>query len=193
VDKEHDTRSGLLTERLILRRWREADRIPFRSMNADVRVAEFLSRARDAASSDALMEGIETHFDVHGFGLFAVELRESGEFAGFVGLSVPDFEAAFTPAVEIGWRLAAEYWGKGIATEAAREVLRYGFEDVGLNDVVSFTVPANVRSRAVMERLGMVRNTLDDFDHPGLPEGHALRRHVLYRLDCQSWARGLRG
>jgi RimJ/RimL family protein N-acetyltransferase len=193
MDKKHDARKSLLTERLILRRWKDADRFPFRRMNADARVAEFLSRARDATASDALMEQVETHFDVHGFGLFAVELRESGEFAGFVGLSVPDFEAAFTPAVEIGWRLAAEHWGKGFATEAAREVLRYGFEDVGLKDVVSFTVSTNVRSRAVMDRLGMVRDAVDDFDHPRLPDGHALRRHVLYRLERDSWARGLRG
>jgi RimJ/RimL family protein N-acetyltransferase len=111
-----------------------------------------------------------------------VEVKESGEFVGFVGLSVPQFEAPFMPAVEIGWRLAAEYWGKGLATEAARETLRFGFEVVGLESVVSFTVPANMRSRRVMERIGMTHDPREDFDHPQLPVGHPLRRHVLYRV-----------
>jgi RimJ/RimL family protein N-acetyltransferase len=120
-------------------------------------------------------------------------VRESAEFAGFIGLSVADFAAAFTPAVEIGWRLAAEQWGKGLATEGAREVLRYGFEEIGLSDVVSFTVPANARSRAVMERLGMVRDLTGDFVHPNVPEGDDLRTHVLYRLGREAWARGVTG
>ena len=114
--------------------------------------------------------------------MIAADLKASGEFIGFVGLSVPGFEASFMPAVEIGWRLVAEHWGRGLATEAAREVLRYGFEVVGLESVVSFTVPANVRSRRVMEKIGMTHDPLEDFDHPQLPVGHPLRRHVLYRL-----------
>jgi RimJ/RimL family protein N-acetyltransferase len=125
---------------------------------------------------------MEKHFEERGFGLMVAELRESGEFVGFVGLSVPQFEAPFMPAVEIGWRLAAEYWGKGLATEAARETLRFAFEKVGLESVVSFTVPANMRSRRVMERIGMTHDPREDFDHPQLPVGHPLRRHVLYRV-----------
>lgn len=172
----------LRTERLVLRRWRESDLEPFRRMNVDPKVMEFMPKLLDSEESDALVERIERHFDERGFGLMAVEVKESGEFVGFVGLSVPQFEAPFMPAVEIGWRLAAEYWGKGLATEAARETLRFGFEVVGLESVVSFTVPANVRSRRVMERIGMTHDPREDFDHPQLPVGHPLRRHVLYRV-----------
>jgi len=148
---------------------------------------EFLPSVLDAAASDQMVERIEQHFEEHGFGLFAAELREEKAFIGFVGLSVPTFVAPFMPAVEVGWRLAAEYWGKGLATEGAPQVVRYGFEDVGLKSVVSFTVPQNVRSRRVMEKLGMVHDPGEDFEHPRLPEGHALRRHVLYRLDRGRW------
>jgi RimJ/RimL family protein N-acetyltransferase len=172
----------LTTERLVLRRWRASDRLPFRRLNADSRVMEFMPAVLDAVGSDELMDRIERHFEEHGFGLLAAALRESGEFIGFVGLSVPSFDALFMPAVEIGWRLAAEYWGRGLATEAAREVLRFGFEELGLSSVVSFTAPANMRSRRVMERIGMRHDPAEDFDHPRLPEGHPLRRHVLYRL-----------
>ncbi|WP_216843046.1 GNAT family N-acetyltransferase [Granulicella sp. S190] len=182
-----------MTERLVLRRWRESDKAPFRKLNADARVAAFLRGPLDAVASDAMVERIERHFERNGFGLFAVEVRESGEFAGFIGLSVADFAAAFTPAVEIGWRLAAEHWGKGLATEGAREVLCYGFDEIGLSDVVSFTVPANARSRAVMERLGMSRDPTEDFVHPNVSEGDDLRLHVLYRLEREAWARGVKG
>jgi RimJ/RimL family protein N-acetyltransferase len=170
----------LTTERLLLRRWREEDLAPFRRINADPRVMEFMPGVLTLEESDALVERFERHFDEHGFGLMAAELRESGEFVGFVGLSLPEFDAPFMPAVEIGWRLAAEYWGRGLATEAAREVLRYGFEEVGLESVVSFTVAGNVRSRRVMEKIGM--GLVGEFGHPRLPEGHPLRRHVLYRV-----------
>jgi len=172
----------LTTERLVLRRWRESDLEPFRRMNADPRVMEFMPKALDSAESDALVERIGRHFDERGFGLMAAELGGSGEFVGFVGLSVPNFEAPFMPAVEIGWRLATDQWGKGLATEAARETLRFGFERLGLESVVSFTVPANVRSRRVMERIGMTHDPSEDFDHSQLPMGHPLRRHVLYRF-----------
>jgi RimJ/RimL family protein N-acetyltransferase len=125
---------------------------------------------------------MQSHFTAHGFGLFAAELQETGECIGFVGLAVPRFEARFTPCVEIGWRLSAHHWGSGLATEGAREVARYAFEELGLAGLVSFTVPHNVRSRRVMEKIGMIRDACEDFDHPGIAEGHALRRHVLYRL-----------
>lgn len=174
--------NALKTERLVLRRWRAEDRLPFQRMNADPRVMEFFPALLSAEESDALVGRIESHFDRHGFGPFAVELVETGEFIGFVGLMVPEFEAAFTPAVEIGWRLDAEHWGKGLATEAALAAVGYAFDGLGLDGLVSFTVPGNLRSRRVMERIGMTRDSRDDFEHPGLPEGHPLRHHVLYRM-----------
>lgn len=134
------------------------------------------------AQSDDLIEAIEAGFEVNGFGLWALELKESGEFIGFAGLSVPSFEAPFTPAVEVGWRLARSAWGQGYATEAGRAALVFGFEEAGLGEIVSFTTVANIRSRAVMERLDMSHDPTDDFDHPRLPAGHPQRRHVLYRL-----------
>jgi len=172
----------LRTERLILRRPREADREPFARMNADPRVMEFFPATLSREESDALMERIKAHREQHGFSWCAAELQDTGEFIGFIGLAVPRFEAGFTPCVEIGWRLAAEYWGRGLATEGARTVVDYAFADLGLKEIVSFTTVANARSRRVMEKLGMTHDLADDFDHPGLAEGHAQRRHVLYRL-----------
>jgi RimJ/RimL family protein N-acetyltransferase len=182
-----EDRGNLLTARLILRRWQRSDREPFSKLNADRRVMEFLPGVLQREASDELLGRIERHFEQHDFGLFAAELRETQTLIGFVGLAVPGFDAPFMPAVEIGWRLAAEHWGKGLATEGAREVLRYGFEKVGLDEIVSFTVPANGRSRRVMEKVGMTCNPADDFEHPGLPPGHPLRRHVLYRLRQAEW------
>jgi RimJ/RimL family protein N-acetyltransferase len=130
----------LTTARLVLRRWRDSDRQPFSDLNADPRVMEFMPGLLQREASDQLLDRIERHFEQHRFGLFAAELRETQTFIGFVGLDVPDFDAPFMPAVEIGWRLAADHWGKGLATEGAREVLRHGFETVGLDEIVSFTV-----------------------------------------------------
>lgn len=172
----------LTTERILLRRWQAEDRLPFQRMNADARVMEFFPGLLTAEESDALVGRIENHFDRHGFGPFAAELLETGEFIGFVGLMVPEFDAAFTPAVEIGWRLAAEHWGKGLVTEAANAVVRYAFDVLELDGLVSFTTAGNVRSRRVMERIGMTHDPREDFEHPGLAAGHSLRRHVLYRL-----------
>lgn len=176
------------TERLLLREWRDDDRAPFARLNADPRVAEFLSRPLDREASDALVDRIVGHWADDGFGLWAVERVEDGDFLGFTGLSAPAFEAPFTPAVEVGWRFAPEAWGHGYATEAARAAVAFGFEALGLDEIVSFTAPANVRSRAVMERIGMTHDPADDFDHPNLPDGHPLRRHVLYRLPQARWA-----
>jgi RimJ/RimL family protein N-acetyltransferase len=156
-------------------------------MNADARVMEFFPKLLTPVESDHMVDRIEGCFDRHGFGLFAAEGRDHGCFIGFIGLAIPNFVAPFTPCVEIGWRLAHEYWGQGLATEGAREVLRYAFESIGLSDLVSFTTEANLRSRRVMERLGMVRDDDADFDHPLLPEGHALRSHVLHRIDYERW------
>ncbi len=143
---------------------------------------EFMPNRLSRAESDQLVDRIEAHFQQHGFGLYAAELLESERFVGFVGLSVPGFKAHFTPCVEIGWRLDAACWGQGLATEGARTVTRHAFQTLGIHELVSFTVPLNKRSRRVMEKIGMKHNPADDFDHPGLPEGHPLQRHVLYRL-----------
>lgn len=170
------------TDRLTLRRWRESDREPFAVMNADPRVMEYFPAVLTRAESDALVDHIESHFADHGFGAFAAELRSTGTFIGFIGLNIPRFEARFTPCVEIGWRLAFGQWGHGLATEGARAVIEYGFGALALREIVSFTAAPNRRSRRVMEKLTMAHDPADDFDHPGLPEGHPLCRHVLYRL-----------
>ncbi len=151
-------------------------------MNADIRVMEFLSERLSREQSHALVDRIEAHVRAHGFGVCAAELRQSRTFTGFIGLNIPAFQTHFTPCIEIAWRLSADYWGQGLATEGARAAVRYGFEILALEEIVSFTVPANTRSRRVMEKLGMTHNPVDDFDHPLLPEGHPMRRHVLYRL-----------
>ena len=182
------------TERLLLRAWRESDRAPFAALNADPVVMEHFPSRLDRAESDALVDRASAGWIANGFGLWALERRADGRFLGFAGLSRPSWEAHFTPAVEVGWRLVRDAWGHGYATEAAEAALVYGFETLGLDEIVSYTVPANVRSRAVMERIGMTRDPADDFDHPRLPPGSPLRRHVLYRLARDSWhARTLTG
>jgi RimJ/RimL family protein N-acetyltransferase len=178
---------ALETPRLRLRSWREQDLPAFAAMNADARVMGFLPKTLTQAESDSMVARIREHFDRHGFGLWAVEIIEGKRFAGFVGLSVPRFEAHFTPCVEVGWRLAFEHWGHGYATEAATAAVDFGFHNLGLGQIVSFTVPDNLRSCRVMDRLGMTHNPADDFEHPLLPEGHRLRWHVLHRLLRISW------
>lgn len=170
------------TQRLLLRRWLPADLEPFAALNADPRVSEYLPTVLSRQESDAFVAQAQAHFEQHGFGLWAVEIRDTGAFAGFVGLSTPRFQAHFTPSVEIGWRFGAEHWGRGYATEGARAVIAFGLDVVGLEEIVSFTVPANTRSRRVMEKIGMTHDPADDFDHPLLADGHPLRRHVLYRI-----------
>lgn len=170
----------LRTARLWLRRWLPSDLAPFAALNTDARVMENFPAVLSRDESDTLASRIEAHFEEHGFGLWAVEIPKATSFAGFIGLSVPRFEAHFTPCVEIGWRLAAAHWELGYATEGARAVLEFGFEELGLSEIVSFTVPGNLRSRRVMEKIGMVHDPADDFDHPALPDRH--QRHVLYRL-----------
>ncbi len=176
------------TERLVLRRWEDADRAPFAAINADPEVMRHLGPLLDRAQSDALIDRIEAGFDDVGFGLWAVEVCDEPDIVGFVGLSRPRFEAPFTPCVEVGWRLARSAWGRGYATEAARAALRHGFEVVGLDEIVSFTTVANERSKAVMRRLGMTRDLADDFEHPNVAVGDPLRPHVLYRLARSAWA-----
>jgi ribosomal-protein-alanine N-acetyltransferase len=170
------------TRRVLLRGWREEDRSPFAAMNADPLVMKHFPAPLSRADSDAFVDRIRAHFHTHGWGLWAAELRVSGEFIGFVGLNLTTFEAPFTPAVEIGWRLDHRHWNKGIATEAARGVVRHAFDDLGMDELVSFTSLPNLASRRVMEKLGMQRDPAEDFDHSKVEEGSPLRRHVLYRL-----------
>jgi RimJ/RimL family protein N-acetyltransferase len=179
----------LLTDRLSLRQWRAADLEPFAALNSDPLVMSFMPRCLTPAESDRFAGHSEAEMARRGWGLWAVELRVTGELIGSIGLAVPSFEARFTPCVEIMWRLRAASWGHGYATEGARASLRFAFESLALPEVVAFTVPANTRSRAVMQRIGMRRDVDGDFDHPRLPVGHPLRAHVLYRLTREEWER----
>jgi ribosomal-protein-alanine N-acetyltransferase len=182
-------RVSLTSERLILRRWRAEDLAPFAAMNADPATMRFMPGVMTTEETRTQIARFEEHHRLHGFGVWAVEAVGVAPLVGYVGLQRVPFEAHFTPAVEIGWRLSPAYWGKGYATEAARAALRTGFEDLNLDQIVSFTVPANKASWSVMERLGMTRDPSEDFDHPRLPVGHALRRHVLYRVTWGAWER----
>jgi RimJ/RimL family protein N-acetyltransferase len=181
-----DSNGAIQTPHLLLRRWRDSDLPAFAALNGDPRVMEFMPKLLSREESDAMAARIRMLMTIQGFGFWAVEVPGIADFIGFVGLHRPSFEASFTPCVEIGWRLARAHWGKGYATEAARAALAHGFTALGLNEIVSFTVPANRRSRAVMERLGMTRNPAEDFDHPALAAGDPLRRHVLYRLSREN-------
>ena len=182
----------LRTPRLILRPWRDEDGDAFAAMFADTEVMEFMMPVQDRAAIDAIIGRVRGHFDRHGFGWWAAEVPGVAPFIGFIGLWHIPFEAHFTPAVEVGWRLARAHWGKGYATEGARAALDAGFTRLGLDEIVSMTVPANARSRRVMERIGMTRDPADDFDHPRLAADDPLRRHLLYRLSRADWekARG---
>lgn len=175
------------SERLILRRWRDEDLEPFAALNADPVAMRFMPGVMTIEETRELIGRIAEHHRAHGFGIWALEAPGVAPFVGFVGLQRVGFEAPFTPAVEIGWRLAPAFWGRGYATEAAKAALRYGFEELNLDQIVSFTVAANKPSWSVMERIGMVHDPAEDFDHPRLPVGHALRRHVLYRHARTAW------
>ena len=168
------------TPRLILRPWRADDLPVFAALNADAETMRFLLQQRTRAESDAYAERLEAHRVAHGFGVWAVEAPGVAPFIGAVGLMHVGFEAAFTPAVEAAWRLHRSYWGHGYATEAARAAIADGFERCGLQQVVAFTAVQNVASQRVMQRVGMT--LAGEFDHPRVPEGHALRRHKLYRI-----------
>lgn len=172
----------LSTGRLILRQWRAADRAPFAQLSADPEVMEHFPATSTVAESDALIDRATAHIDEHGWGLWAVEVIATQQFIGFVGLA-PDRLSPWEGQVEIGWRLRRSAWGHGFATEAGRGALRFGFDVVGLDEVVSFTTEGNVRSRAVMRRLGLRHDPSRDFDHPRLPADHPQRRHVLYAID----------
>jgi RimJ/RimL family protein N-acetyltransferase len=173
-----------------LRRWRHSDREPFARLNADPETMRHFVRPLTREESDALVDRIERRFDERGYGLWAVERREDSAFLGFVGLAYQTFEAAFTPCVEVGWRLDKFAWGKGYATEAAREALRFGFEEAGLSEIVSFTSAGHGASARVMEKIGLRRDPSDDFENPSMPIGHPLRRHILYRLGREEYFSG---
>lgn len=183
-------KAAIKTERLILRQWRQEDLEAFAKLNADPKVMEYFPSILSKEESDQMAKRMETRIAERGWGWWAVSVPRIAEFIGFIGLNNVDqsnFLAHFTPAIEIGWRLASDYWGKGYATEGAKAVLAYGFENLNLEEIVSFTAVQNMRSRRVMERIGMHYNPGDDFDHPKLPEGHPLRKHVLYRLNQEEW------
>jgi RimJ/RimL family protein N-acetyltransferase len=174
------------TPRLRMVVWREEHLEPFAAMNADAEVMRYFASTQTADQSRASVDAWRAQFAEQGWSNWAVELTSTGQFIGFIGLSVPRRQFSFSPCVEIGWRLAREFWGHGYATEGARSCLQVGFERLALDDIVSFTSLLNRPSRAVMERIGM-HNTLCDFEHPALPEGHALRPHCLYRITRSEW------
>ncbi|MEV6282179.1 GNAT family N-acetyltransferase [Kribbella sp. NPDC051770] len=172
----------LSTERLLLRGWTDADKEPFAALNADPAVMEHFPATMAPEDSYAMVDRMTRQMDEWGFGLWAAEVRETGRFIGFIGLSRPSFDAHFMPAVEIGWRLSKDAWGNGYATEGARAALAHGFGSAGLDEIVSFTATTNLPSQRVMQRIGMTHDEPGDFDHPRLPDGHRLQRHVLYRI-----------
>jgi RimJ/RimL family protein N-acetyltransferase len=174
----------LKTDRLLLRRWQKHDLLPFAKINTDPGVMEFYPSCLSIEESQQFIDRAEEKFERDGFGFWAIEGKATNEFMGFVGLNIPNFDAAFMPCVEIGWRLGKKYWGNGYATEGARVVLNYAFNQAGLKEVLAWTNHGNKRSRKVMERIGMRHAPNDDFDHPSLPEGHSLRPHVLYRISA---------
>jgi len=170
------------TQRLLLRRWRQDDIPVFTELSAEPAVIEFLPGAMTTAQVEAFIRSHNAMCDRHRTCYFAAEVKETGELAGFIGLKYQDFDQPFAPCFELGWRLASRYWGKGYATEGARAAMQHGFDVLGLEEIVSFTVPENTRSRNVMERLGMHRDEAGDFAHPALPADHRLSQHVLYRI-----------
>ena len=170
------------TERLLMRSWREDDLEPFAALNADPIVMEHFPSTLTRQESDALVVRITAQLDDLGYGLWALEVRDSGEFVGFTGLALQTFPAHFTPAVEVGWRLKRSAWGHGYATEAALAALDYGFAVAELDEIVSMTAVTNVRSQRVMQRIGMTHDAADDFEHPNVPDGHRVKPHVLYRI-----------
>ncbi|WP_447772110.1 GNAT family N-acetyltransferase [Variovorax boronicumulans] len=187
---EESTHSPLIefdTPRLRLRQWRESDLAPFFALACDPQVMEFLLPLPTRADSDASADRARALIAKNGWGFWAVERKDTGEFIGFTGLSVPMATLPFSPCVEIGWRLARASWGQGFATEAARGALQVGFAQLGLGEIVAFTAEGNVRSAAVMARLGMHEDVPGAFDHPAVPEDHVLRRHRLFRIDRAAW------
>jgi RimJ/RimL family protein N-acetyltransferase len=180
----------LHTERLILRRWKDRDGDAFAALNSDPVVMEHFPGVLTREESDQMIRHMELHFEEFGYGLWAVEIRWAEKLIGFAGLAVPTFNTHFTPAVEIGWRLTRDEWGNGYATEAAKAAIDFGFDHARLDEILSWTIPANERSQGVMTRLGMERAPELDFDHPRFLDDDHLRRHVVYRLTREQWEQG---
>jgi ribosomal-protein-alanine N-acetyltransferase len=181
------------TQRLLLRQWRESDKAPYAALNADPAVMEHFPRALTTEQSDEMVDVMAARIEGDGYGLWATEVKATGAFIGFIGLNAPRFETAFTPCVEIGWRLAQHAWGNGYAPEGATAVLRFGFEHVAVpnDEIVSFTTVANTKSRRVMEKIGLVRDPSRDFDHPNLADWSG-RHHVLYATTRERWLESVR-
>lgn len=177
----------LETTRIRLRQWRDEDLEPFASLNADPKVMEFFPAPLTRTESDAMALRVRGLIEERGWGFWALEIKDVVPFAGFVGMHVSTATLPFSPCVEIGWRLASGLWGRGYATEAAQTALAFGFRTLGLAEIVAFTAVGNRPSRRVMERLGMTHDQDGGFEHPGVPEGHPLRPHVLYRLRREDW------
>jgi len=177
----------LLTRRLRLSDFSASNLPDLARMNADPEVMRYFPATLNPEESVALLQRITEHQRINGYSLFALHLNESDAFVGWCGLMVVPFEAHFTPAVEIGWRLNKIFWGKGLATEAAEAVLRLGFVELGLSEIVSFTAELNQPSIRVMQKIGMQSEPKDSFDHPKLPTNHPLQRHILYRLTKSLW------
>ena len=180
---------NLTTSRLVLGTWDDASADGLFRLSTDPEVMRYFPSTPSRAAIDGLVERHNGNLAAGRPGLYAVRVGETSEFIGFVGLATPTFEAAFTPCVEVGWRLARKAWGKGYATEAGRACLAHGFDTLGLPEIVSFTAVLNTPSIAVMRRLGMHHDPAENFDHPSVPEGDRLRRHVLYRLTADEWRR----
>lgn len=170
------------TNRLILRTWGDNDINDYYLLNQDPKVVEFLLKMSSIEQSKEFIECMNDQFHAHGYTIFAMEEKQSGILIGFTGLNAPKWRAHFTPCVEIGWRLSSKFWGNGYATEAARAVLDYGFKKCALKEILAWTVPANLRSIRVMEKIGMEHDINRDFNHPEVPEGHELSKHILYRI-----------
>lgn len=183
-----DRGPSLTTERLVLRPWRDADLDPYCALCADAEVMRYFPWTMDREESEASMARFRAHFAEYGWGPWVVEIPGKTDFAGVIGLSQVRSETHFTPAVEVAWRLFTEFQGRGYATEAARECVRFGFERAGLEEIVAMCVPDNRASRRIMEKLGMSRDPADDFNHPAVPADHPMRRCVLYRLSRQAYA-----
>lgn len=181
----------LETERLLLRTWEEHDIETMTIIDQDPKVCEFLPSLGNRATTEACVRRIMQHYEQHGFCLYAIELKSTHEFIGWTGLAIPSFEAHFTPAIEIGWRLASQHWNQGYATEAASAVLDYAFSVLNLKEIVSFTTVNNKSSHRVMEKIGLHYNPHDDFDHPKLAKTHPLCRHVLYRITKSEYLQGI--
>lgn len=178
------------TERLILRTWKKEDAEAYFQINQDPKVIEFLRGSLTMEQVNDFIPAVNSHGDKHGYTLWAACLKKTGELMGFIGLNYTDWESHFTPAVEVGWRLGSQYWGKGFATEGAKASLEYGFKQCGLKEIISFTVPANIRSIRVMEKIGLKRDLNGDFTHPKLAADHPLSQHVLYRLRADEYLQG---